>query len=320
MIPGRRLAVEIGKPGQRQRGGCDGRTTGRVGVVVERRLAGEGDAIAGTGRVADRAAVRHLLSKLVIDAAAVLEVEDAVAAAQHGASRAEGIVGKAKARGIVVEVVFDDGAGEAVLVGKVDVIGDGVERGFAVVLLGGVGEDVVTDPKIESQLFGDFPVVLREDTVLEVAGAEEAGLRTDRVVVGEACQDLRWSVSGEVGVAEVEVSLSGDGAEEGHVTADGAAAELEDVMTAGVGNCVVQLIGVFRHGVAAVVAGVFEVGVAADKSAATEIGGAIGVDDAEVGRDGRAGKDGVVGKGVAVVAGANSLIRLEVKMWVSPRA
>ncbi len=131
-----------------------------------------------------------------------------------------------------------------------------------------------------------LPVVLHKGAVLEVAGSEEAALRADGVVVGEAGEHFGRGVAGEVGVAEVEVALAGDGAEEGDVATDSAAAELEGVVPAGVGDGVVELVGVFGHGVAAVVAGVLEVGVAADEGAAAEVGVAVGVDDAKAGGDG----------------------------------
>ena len=73
-------------------------------------------------------------------------------------------------------------------------------------------------------------------------------------------------------------------------------------MTAVVGEGIVELVGVFRHGVAAVVAGVLQVIVAADEGSAAEIDGAVGVDDAEARRDRFAREDGIVRKGVAVVA------------------
>ncbi len=116
-------AIEVGEAGQRQtRRRRPGALPG-VDVGVERSLAGEGDTVTRGGRVADRAAVGDLLAELVVDAAAILEVEDAVAAAQDGLAGAEGVVREADARGVVVEVVLDDGAGEAVLVGEIDVAG-----------------------------------------------------------------------------------------------------------------------------------------------------------------------------------------------------
>ena len=280
-------------------------TGGSIDGVSEgilRRLASEGDAVALRCRVGDGAAEGYLLAELVVDAAAILEIEDAVAAAQDGLSGSVEVVGEADARREVGEVVVDDAAGDAADAGELDGAVERIQSGLAVVLFGGEGEEIVAEAKIESEAVVELPVVLDEAADLVVAGSKEAALGAEAVVIDEAGEQLGWLVPGEVAVSDLEEALSGDGTEKGDVATDAAATELEGVVAVDVADRVVDLVGVFGDGVEAVVAGVLKlVVVATYERSAAERGGSVGVDDAEVLGDGEVCEDGRVGEGVPVV-------------------
>jgi hypothetical protein len=114
-----------------------------------RRLTGEGDAITLRGGVADAATEGHLLTELVVDAAAIEEVEDAITAAEYGLARPEGVVGEADAGSEVTVVGVDDATRNAVDAGELDGAGSGVEGRLAVVLLGGEGDEVVAEAEVK---------------------------------------------------------------------------------------------------------------------------------------------------------------------------
>ena len=292
--------VEVRKAGERERRfGC-----GVIGGAVWNR-AGEGDAVALLGGVVDTAPKGDLLAELVVDAAPVEEVVDAVAAAQDRFACSGEVVGEAEAWGVVAVVVVDDGARNAVDTGELDVAIGRIDGGLAVVHFGGPGDEAIAEAEVQGEPLSGVPVVFKVAADLVVARTVEAVLRADAVVVGEPGKHFSGDEAGGVTGAEVEVALAGDGTEVGYIAPDAGAAELDSVFAAHDGDRVGELVGIFGHFVGAVVAGVVDgVAIAADQRAATEVRVAVGVDDAEVGRDRGAGEYRNVGKGVAVIAGA----------------
>ena len=253
--------------------------------LFDRRLPRQRDAVAVVVVVLADAAERRVLRELVVDAAAVEEIEDTEAAAHHGLALAGDVVGETDARAEVVVVVVDQRI--PIAAGNPDGGRLQIEVGLSSGDFGRVGEDVVANAQVQRETAADAPVILDEDGVLPGARAEHAGLSADLVVLDEARQDVGRFIAGGTGANAVapqeEVSLAGLGPEQVDFAANEVAAEFEQVIALGPAQAAGALVGVLGHLVVAVVAGVLELAVIpADQRSAAKQRTGVGVWDTQV--------------------------------------
>src|ERR1035437_37100 len=150
---GRVYGVEVGVAAcRKRRGHRGGAGVFRTVVIVAGvgrglvELAGEGDAVSVAGHVAAAAAKGRLLAELVVDAAIIGVIEDAVAAADHSLAISGQIIGKAYARTEVVIDLVDNARGDSVLPGNHDRVSIDIKSRLLVMRFVGTGEEIPTHP------------------------------------------------------------------------------------------------------------------------------------------------------------------------------
>ena len=258
-----------------------------------RRTARERDADAVTVVELREAAVGRVLRKLVVDAAAVEEVEESVAAANDRLAVAGQVISKAEPRAEVVRIRL----GQRIIRISCNDQPSGVDVkvSLAAVHLGRVGEILVTKSEVERKAVRHTPVVLYEQGIFPVAGSDRSERRADLVVADKTDEKVSLFPTGcrstaalrRVAVADQEeVSFAAVRTIKSHVSAKDRSAELEGMVAGDVAHTVNDLIGRLRYEIRAEVAGVLKLAVvAADECSAAEVCIAVRVQDAKVRRD-----------------------------------
>ena len=167
----------------------------------------------------------------------------------------------------------------------------------------GICDQVVAQTEVKRKPARELPIVFTIDAPLVIAGAKEATLGADAVVVDETGEQFRDLVAGKIAISDLEVAFPGNRAEVGNIAADYITTELEGMMPAIDRERVDNFIHVFWYGIETVVARVLElVLIAPDKGTAAKLRIAVRIDDSQVCGDWLIGKDRGIGKRVAVIS------------------